>query len=223
MNESLHDHRSQRHPSASALAEFASGRLDEAQLDEIEAHLGQCPACCRSLKDLSHEQDRFVSELISAANVSASGLGIRVSSTQSDADAVLLLPEKRVHSAVFSPDGKRFVVDTRTELVFFNIGSWDISHRTRWERHGVASNYRIGLSFTTDGGLLAVSRPTYEIKLVDPATGRVLATLPSDVPAANVCFPGGGDHLLCSGTDLTVQAWDLALVRKQLAAVGLDW
>ena len=55
------------HPSSEVLAEFASGLLDEARLNEIESHLDQCPSCCESLAALSQQQDRFVTELVSAA------------------------------------------------------------------------------------------------------------------------------------------------------------
>ncbi|MEM9659664.1 MAG: hypothetical protein AAF961_14990, partial [Planctomycetota bacterium] len=122
-----------------------------------------------------------------------------------------------------SPDGRRLVVDSYSALHFFQTGTWELSGRRVWERPGVASNYRTGLSFTQDGTLLAVSRPTYEIKLVEPATARVLATLPSEAPAPNVCFPHDADRLLCSGLDLTVQTWDLSRLREQLAPLGLNW
>ncbi len=157
------------------------------------------------------------------ASFDSSGRGIQVCRTETGSEAVALLADEPVHSALFSPDGRWLVIDTRSQLLFFDVGTWELSHRTVWERPGFAANYRVGLSFTAGSDLLAVSRPTYEIKLVDPCDGRLLATLPSDVPETNVCFPKDGSRLLCSGIDLTVQEWDLATVRKQLAAMGLAW
>jgi WD40 repeat protein len=61
--------------------------------------------------------------------------------------------------------------------------------------------------------------------LVEPATGRELATLedPNPQMISCLCFSPDGSHLAVGCPTHLVQLWDLRLIRKQLAAMGLDW
>jgi WD40 repeat protein len=57
---------STEHPSEGRLRAFAAGRVDDAELVEIERHLQGCPACCARLDEPTHD-DPLVSRLRKAA------------------------------------------------------------------------------------------------------------------------------------------------------------
>jgi tetratricopeptide (TPR) repeat protein len=84
-----------------------------------------------------------------------------------------------------------------------------------------------GGAFAPDGRLVAVPTATGTIRLVDPATGRELAALEDPELDANgsLAFAPDGTRLFdCSfGQGKGIRVWDLRLVRRHLAARGLDW
>jgi uncharacterized protein (TIGR03067 family) len=57
------------HPGPDRLAAFRLGRLDEAELTEIEGHVSRCASCCRALKTLP--DDSFVALVQRSADASA--------------------------------------------------------------------------------------------------------------------------------------------------------
>jgi WD40 repeat protein len=125
------------------------------------------------------------------------------------------------HAAVaFSPDGRWLVTALRDEYHLWHVGSW---------RHGVeipaANGYTGTIGFPRDGKLLAVNRRGL-VMLVDPETGRELATLnpPLEMPraASRVSFSADGG-MLAVAVDQQIIVWDLRLIRAQLAILGLDW
>jgi hypothetical protein len=61
--------------------------------------------------------------------------------------------------------------------------------------------------------------------LLDYRSGQELATFaPLDAPMVSwLCFNRAGTQLAVAGENNTVQMWDLRSVRRQLAALGLDW
>ena len=75
--------------------------------------------------------------------------------------------------------------------------------------------------FSPDGGALALSAAADVVRLVDPSGGREPASFGG---AAPLCFSPDG-RLLVTATDgmRVVQVWDLGLIRRQLATMGLDW
>jgi hypothetical protein len=50
------------HPSDEALRALSLGQLAEAELDQVSAHLGGCPACCCRIDELAAE-DRLLARL----------------------------------------------------------------------------------------------------------------------------------------------------------------
>ena len=76
------------------------------------------------------------------------------------------------------------------------------------------------------GKLLAVDTGYGEVRLVNPDTGREYARL--EAPRQNniekLCFNADGTQLLVSDQEsVSIHAWDLRLIRAQLAKRGLDW
>jgi serine/threonine protein kinase/WD40 repeat protein len=120
--------------------------------------------------------------------------------------------------ACFSPDGKWLVTSTGTEYVFWEPGSWK-SVRTIG-REG-AANMPSDPLFSPDGLMLALAHSRTDIRLVDPATGQELVSLPTSGSA--VCFSGDGSLLVTGSLNKVLQVWDLREIRRQLAALNLDW
>ncbi len=82
----------------------------------------------------------------------------------------------------------------------------------------------VALALTDDGSLLASTGGDRRVALWDPRTLRPLATLPRpDGPLGAVAFDNDGRTLAVGTRDEIVTLWDVPLVRRQLAAHGLDW
>jgi serine/threonine protein kinase/WD40 repeat protein len=135
------------------------------------------------------------------------------------------IPLAGVESArvAFSPDSAWLVAAARYEYGFWRLGSrtWEFSHRFPYQGPGDVPGL---MSFTADGKMLAVAHAMEEIKLLEAATGRELATLHSPSPGIpkSLCFSRDGS-LLAVGLKPMIQLWDLRQIRKQLAAMELDW
>jgi serine/threonine protein kinase/WD40 repeat protein/tetratricopeptide (TPR) repeat protein len=122
----------------------------------------------------------------------------------------------------FSPAGKRLVTDS-AETIFWETGCWERKltlKRPRWASPCVA--------FAPDGRLLAVTtgwNPGEKIGLLDPTTGRELATLtgPDPIPVHDLAFSPDATLLAVYAGFDTIQLWDLRALRGRLAEIGLDW
>src|SRR5262249_61495848 len=98
---------------------------------------------------------------------------------------------------------------------FWSAGTWQAGERRRQESGS------LGLAtFSGDGKLLAINPSRGLVRLLEPSTGRELATLPTDRP---LCFSADGGLLVTRPANQVLQLWDLRAVRKQLAAMRLDW
>ena len=74
------------------------------------------------------------------------------------------------------------------------------------------------------GRLLATAGADRRVVLRDARTLRPLVELPGrEGPAAQLAFDRACDRLAIGGVEDDVTLWDLALVRRDLAALGLDW
>jgi serine/threonine protein kinase/WD40 repeat protein/Tfp pilus assembly protein PilF len=119
----------------------------------------------------------------------------------------------------FSPDGKWLVTGTFKEYRFWEVGSWQKKHGLPRENCGKAIGH---LAFSPDGTMLAVLHSTTEVWLVDPATGREFARLPT--AGTPYCFsPYGSQLVTYAGRDGAFHLWDLRLIRRQLQEMDLDW
>jgi eukaryotic-like serine/threonine-protein kinase len=118
----------------------------------------------------------------------------------------------------FSPDGKWLVTGTFAEYGFWEVGSWQ-------KRHGLPENAAKWLGwivFSPDSRMLAVLHSMREVRLVDPATGRQFARLPS--AGRPYCFsPDGSQLVTYAGREGDFQVWDLRRIRQRLVEMDLDW
>ncbi len=113
----------------------------------------------------------------------------------------------------FSPDSRWLSTDVDGGRLF-TVGTWE-------------PGPRLGGSgtFAPDGKLVALPAAGVGERLVDPATGRTLATLedPNLQSIQGPVFTPDGTRLIGVGSRKGITVWDLRLIRQHLAELGLDW
>ncbi len=135
---------------------------------------------------------------------------------------VVELPVEGSAEVVFSPDGRRLLTASGTAYSLWEAGSW--VERLRIPRSQTGSLPGVA-AFATDGRLLAIARTRSTVQLVDPETGRELATLEAPDPqnVTGLEFSPDGRLLVVTFNTPHIQVWDLVLIRRGLAALSLDW
>jgi WD40 repeat protein len=130
----------------------------------------------------------------------------------------LLAAEGHVHVR-FSPEG-RWLASRGNGLRLWEVGSW---------REGISLGGipEAAFAFSPLGTLLAMETGQGTLRLLNPETGREYARLeePDQVKSAWICFSPDGTQLLTAGagSEAWIRVWDLRAIRRQLAAMGLDW
>jgi serine/threonine protein kinase/WD40 repeat protein len=123
---------------------------------------------------------------------------------------------------MFSPDGEHLVACANDRYALFQVGAWAMKHEI--VRPMLIEG---GAAFSPDSRILALAMGPREVQLREVATGRILATLDSGrdpVNILNVNFhPQHGETLFLACGPYGIRCWDLAVVRKSLREMGLDW
>jgi hypothetical protein len=131
---------------------------------------------------------------------------------------VAVVPTGDTGAVAFTPDGRWLATGRASSGArLWHAGSW---------APGPSLGEGNDLWFSPDGALLAHSTLGDRIRLQDPQTGRILATLedPLQGRCASLAFTPDGTHLVCDGDKAgSLHVWDLRLIRRQLASLGLDW
>jgi WD40 repeat protein len=127
----------------------------------------------------------------------------------------------------FSPDGRWLVIGAGAEYQVREVGTWRLSRRIRRD-----SSELLGpMAFARNGSMMAIVPAIGQIRLIDARTLRELATLTSPELSSPepqriqwLALSPDGTHLaaVCT-TPSAVHLWDLRSIRRQLAAMGLDW
>ncbi len=149
------------------------------------------------------------------------GYGVRVwdreTGVQSD-----LLKEDRMDTVCFSPDDRWLVTGGIHEFCIWEAGTWSLHRRV--PRTG--GNIPGSIAFAPAGGILALQTGLAQIRFLDPDTFQELCTI--DVPngessGPTAFLPDGSGFVSVASLDGHVHLWDLALIRRRLASLGLDW
>ncbi len=124
-----------------------------------------------------------------------------------------------VRGIAFAPDGKHLAVSTGNAKDPGTVSLWDVATRQRlWvyeEKAGVPA-----VTFSPDGKTLAIAAYGKAARLLDPATGKVKATLEHPKEVRTVAFSPDGKRLATACWDKVVRVWDLATATEVVRCVG---
>jgi WD40 repeat protein/tetratricopeptide (TPR) repeat protein len=126
----------------------------------------------------------------------------------------------------FSPDGRWLASNSSDSqggdgIYLWRVGTWD-----RHRRFPVLGGPDLNPpAFRPDGRMLAFRENSRTIALVDPDSGRRLASLRTLEPVSPrpIAFSRSGTLLLATTNDRKLLLWDLARLRAELAEHDLDW
>jgi WD40 repeat protein/tRNA A-37 threonylcarbamoyl transferase component Bud32 len=122
----------------------------------------------------------------------------------------------------FSPDGQWLVTCEQGVYRFWKAGTWEPGPSI--ERDQIES-FPGPIAWSRDGRMLAVARSSTGVLLLDAASGQRLATMRANSRRSvrSLDFSPDGRRLAVANIDQQVIVWDLPLVRRGLAVLGLDW
>ena len=121
----------------------------------------------------------------------------------------------------FSPDNRWLLAGTGREYKLWQVGSW--TEGPTFARPGEMAVS--GAAFSKEGTILAVAHSSGSVKLLKTSNWKELATLelPELLGISKFCFSPDATMLAVARSTRSLQVWDLRLIRKQLATMGLDW
>jgi WD40 repeat protein len=136
-------------------------------------------------------------------------------------ETVLELPGSHVRGR-FSADGRWLAASTGREVTLYETGSWTLRHELLRDN---ADDLAGALAFDRRTGVLAACHSRFVVRLIDPESGRTLASLESPDGLAVTALaldPDGARLAAVTGTSVS-HLWDLSMIREQLRPLGLDW
>src|SRR5262249_24430562 len=122
-----------------------------------------------------------------------------------------------------SPDNRYLLTGAGDAYRTWRVGSWRLEKSlTRRREDGYLT--AVAMAFSADGSLLAVVPRPGEIELRDFARQRPPAPLiaPGQPCLGGMTFSADGSRLAACESR-TLHLWDLRRLRRELAALGLDW
>jgi WD40 repeat protein/tRNA A-37 threonylcarbamoyl transferase component Bud32 len=149
------------------------------------------------------------------------GRGVRAwdveSGTSSD-----LVKEDRMNTVSFSIDDRWLVTGGIHEFCFWETGTWQLRWRMSRDGGGIPG----AVAFAPSGRIVALQTGPSQIRFHEPISLQDLCTL--DVPDGDrvksmAFLPNDSRFVAVASSDDRIHVWDLALIRNQLAALGLDW
>jgi WD40 repeat protein len=116
----------------------------------------------------------------------------------------------------FSPEGDEMLVINRSGVEWFDTRTWKLTRRQAGSP--VAGSYAI---YTPDGTGIWMVTHSRHAALLDRRTLEPVLPLPNDV--LPLAVSPDGSKLAISAGGRQVRLWQLAELREQLRALGLDW
>lgn len=123
-------------------------------------------------------------------------------------------------AVLFSADGRWLCVVCRKEISVWRTGSWELAWRTDKDDNMMVA------ALAPENNLLAVRHNKSVFHLLDPESGRHLATLesPHGEHIEKLVFSPDGTRLALQGTQSgEVFVWDIPSLRRHLKTMDLDW
>ena len=130
------------------------------------------------------------------------------------------LPARELQDAAFSPEGQWLSCADQDATTFWRAKDWSARLRVA---HASDSSAHHRVAFSPNGHIAALCVTEYEIRLILVETGEELATLPAGHLVTSLAFSPGGERLVVVLEPGYFQLWNLQLLRKELAAMNLDW
>jgi WD40 repeat protein len=166
---------------------------------------------------LSHDGRWCAASSYDSANVTILDL--------SNSIALKVLPVAlQAKTMAFSPNNRRLVTGDNQQFQFWDTSGW------KWVFSVLRTATAAGpgvVAFSSDSQRVALTISAQLVHLMDTASGTQLATLESSAPQniGSLEFSPDGNQLAMIGYGPVhyLQLWDLRLLRKQLAAMKLDW
>jgi WD40 repeat protein len=122
----------------------------------------------------------------------------------------------------FSPDGQWLITCEQGVYRFWKVGTWEPGPSI--ERDQIEP-FPGPIAWSRDGRTVAVARSSTGVLLLDAASGQRLATMKANSRRSvrSLDFSPDGRRLAVANIDQQIIIWDLPLVRRGLATLGLDW
>jgi WD40 repeat protein len=173
---------------------------------------------------LSHESATFVAASPDGrwlATGAHHGLGVKIWDARTGEMLRHLIADEVGARADFSPDGSWMITETSRDFRLWHTGSWQQAWHLRREQ----PYFNRGAAFSPDSRLVALTMSLAAVRLCNPSTGDVLATLqvPHVAPLSLVGFSPDSRYFVILAWPGEVGVWDLRRVREQLKQIDLDW
>jgi WD40 repeat protein len=134
----------------------------------------------------------------------------------------VVLPAGKRAQVIFAPSGQWLAAGADRDWRLWRTGSWN--EVLKVQRNATAGG-PAPLAFTPDSRALAVARVDSVVDLVEIPSGTPLASFEPPRRDATIAlrFSPDGTRLFCGTEGTTIWVWDLPLLRRELAGLGLDW
>ncbi|MFH1110029.1 MAG: WD40 repeat domain-containing protein [Planctomycetota bacterium] len=139
------------------------------------------------------------------------------------AELVHTISIPRATKVAFSPDG-RWLATSESEHVLWDVRSWEPIARFPSPRY---MDLPGEITFSSDSRLMAVRAGQDTVELIDLYHLKPVAHLrcPAPIMFRAFAFTPDGSQLIVldDARGHLLHAWDLRILRRQLAEIGLDW
>jgi WD40 repeat protein len=136
-------------------------------------------------------------------------------------ESVATLSTQPYAGGALSPDGKRFANGLRGG----EVEIWDVPRRERIARYSIDAGFVEMLSFSPDGGMLAIATRSGEpSSIMDVSSGAMLVEIPASEEVKAVCIHPDGQRLITGSAHgaLSIRELQTGIIRRSLTEDG-EW